>query len=444
MPFSYPKIPVSIQFPTRNFAVKQDFNYQQDSSCDVFYVHENAIDQKTHNTLKKKLDEMASKSGDHVLWNYQNIIDPNMLVQDDKWIATDFLVETVPNEQLVRVLREISTKILGEGVGPLPLELIIRIISFTETDPSVHAQMTGGVNDLDPIEHVELHECLQTILTASLPLLSKLRKPAIILPGKLQAVIKAQRIYLSNAGDDYEGVWHRDGEQEDIIGVVLYYYRVTSDIEGGQLEFIDRRPIIHNFWMGGDCTPTNFSKESAMNVLKGNQMNQMGKLPRCKVDVKEGSLIVFSNYQLVHRVLKMQINSTGDKDNLGFAACRDFVAFFIVDQRVPLISTAEYFSEHDYPQKNDKVTEKKRMESLEQRRKKRMTRLLSQLIPSGYFGLSADRIYSTGNGSLAQLAWMEKNLQELSDEDVDSWNRSGLDREGLEIVKKMNEMQRIT
>ena len=91
--------------------------------------------------------------------------------------------------------------------------------------------------------------------------------------------------------------WHLDGETEKIVAVVLYYYRVSdklsseNDEAGGKMEFMDKKPIHRPFWVGGDCTPTPFSSADARKKIE--------KIPHCKVDINEGTLLVFSNYQMV-------------------------------------------------------------------------------------------------------------------------------------------------
>jgi hypothetical protein len=45
------------------------------------------------------------------------------------------------------------------------------------------------------------------VLEAALSMLGKLRRPALLMPGPLQVVVKAQRIVL-RAGEDYSGVWY--------------------------------------------------------------------------------------------------------------------------------------------------------------------------------------------------------------------------------------------
>ena len=42
------------------------------------------------------------------------------------------------------------------------------------------------------------------------------------------------------------------------------------------------------FWIGGDCDPDTFSENDAKNYLD--------KIPHCRVKVKTGTMVVFSNY----------------------------------------------------------------------------------------------------------------------------------------------------
>ncbi len=54
----------------------------------------------------------------------------------------------------------------------------------------------------------------------------------------------------------------------------------------------------------------------------------LDELPRCKVPVSENTLLVFGNYAAVHRVLPMKSE--------GKSGSREFLAFFIIDQKAPL------------------------------------------------------------------------------------------------------------
>ena len=49
-----------------------------------------------------------------------------------------------------------------------------------------------------------MHVCVAQLLQAAVPLLTRLRRPALLLPGPLQVVVKAQRIVLDE-GERYEG-----------------------------------------------------------------------------------------------------------------------------------------------------------------------------------------------------------------------------------------------
>jgi hypothetical protein len=54
--------------------------------------------------------------------------------------------------------------------------------------------------------------------------------------------------------------------------------------------------------------------------------------------IQTNTLVVFSNYQMIHRVLKMTCNGV-DINSPDSLASRDFLLFFIVDQSKPLLST---------------------------------------------------------------------------------------------------------
>lgn len=68
---------------------------------------------------------------------------------------------------------------------------------------------------------------------------------------------------------------------------MLYYYRYDN-LEGGEIEFIDKLPIKEDFWIHGDCDPDVFSKEDIRSYID--------QVPRCKVPIKEGNMVIFSNY----------------------------------------------------------------------------------------------------------------------------------------------------
>jgi hypothetical protein len=240
------------------------------------------------------------------------------------------------------------------------------------------ARLASRIADLDPIRDYKLYEALEEVFNAALPMLSRLRYPSLLLPGKLQTVVKAQRIFLQPE-EQYEGVWHRDGKNEDIVAAVLYYYGVSSELQGGQLEFFDSQPIGPEFWVDGDCCPTALSAEDFA-VHMANHAYQ-------KVPLQPGTMVVFSNFQLLHRVLRMWHDASSNDE-----ASRDFVVFFVVDQRTPLMSTTEYLSDAQHRQCSEETRINLRAKLLEE-----------QLTPYGQFGASSAHVYSTGNGSVALL-----------------------------------------
>jgi len=98
------------------------------------------------------------------------------------------------------------------------------------------------------------------------------------------------------------------------------------------MEFMSKS--IREFWIGGDCTPDSFTTDDHESHLE--------EIPRCRVPIEKGTLLVFSNYQVVHRVLKMFYphSEKGDKHAPCGLASRDFLVLFISDQRSPLPSTS--------------------------------------------------------------------------------------------------------
>eukprot|EP01012_Entosiphon_sulcatum_P010824 TRINITY_DN16448_c0_g1_i5.p1 TRINITY_DN16448_c0_g1~~TRINITY_DN16448_c0_g1_i5.p1 ORF type:complete len:617 (+),score=66.50 TRINITY_DN16448_c0_g1_i5:22-1851(+) len=399
------------------------FNGYADDQADVFWSTD-SVDAVTREVLGKLLDQRAQMDPDLPLPMYQNIIDPNLVAvpnphaaadnevgavqswQPKKvaplhtWCATEFNIRPIPSVDAEWGLRH------GRHCQRLPAEVRLAIHRFLPPGVTfAEARARAPIHDIDPRSGPEaalLTTAAERVLTAALPMLTRLRRPALVLPGPLQAVVKAQRIYLQ-PGEEYEGVWHRDGKQEHVVAVVLYYYRVTN-LAGGDIELVDKRPMVNTFWLGGDCTPTPLSERSAS--------KNICKAIRRRVPIQTGTLVVFSNYQFVHRVLRM-VHAGGE--GLGY---RDFVAFFIVDQRRPLPSTLGFVPR-----------------PLAERIELRKQRLKEQLLPSGGFGLVEGTVSSTGNGCAALLGYgdgLERRITEVLEE----WGSSK--REGAHIIELLN------
>ena len=285
--------------------------------------------------------------------------------------------------------------------------------------PTIRARISSPISDLNVNENPELHLLTEDILNKALPILTKLRSPALLFPGKLQAVIKAQRIYFK-PGEEYVGVWHKDGKQEKVVAVILFYYRVSRNLHGGDLEFFSKKT--QDFWIGGDCSPDEFSLKDAKELVESNSS---------RVPIKEGTLVVFSNYQLIHRVLRMCYpeGEEGDPISPDGRASKDFLAYFVIDQRDPLLSTTEYcgWKEGESIARETKENNRKAL-------------FFDQIKPSGSFGLAQENVYTTGNGSVAMLGWLENMEFDSEDEEfkydflVDKFERCGF--KNLDLLNK--------
>ena len=86
----------------------------------------------------------------------------------------------------------------------LPPGFVNLIASFNEAAPNcARCRIRSAIPDLNPHSHAGLYVAIEEVFEASLPLLAKLRRPALLLPGPLQVVVKAQRIVLDE-GETYE------------------------------------------------------------------------------------------------------------------------------------------------------------------------------------------------------------------------------------------------
>jgi len=270
------------------------------SQSDVFSM------KATHliDMVRPSLDDLAAKIHDRPVPKYHNLIDPNLFVRSRPdgttvWVPSEFDVS--PDGATVELVG-------GVGVG-------------------------GGVLDRAHWMDRELIDATATpVLCAALPLLARLTKPCLLLQGqRLQVAIKAQRIELPpkrNEDDvsEYVGLWHVDGDHEPVAAVVLFYYHMDDDsLAGGALEFLDRQPF--DVLGYGDTCNNNLDQynRSTLRAALRPVDGDCPIIPNCTVPVKTGTMIVFSNYQMAHRVLRMINTSTQT------CASRNFVALFILD-----------------------------------------------------------------------------------------------------------------
>jgi hypothetical protein len=313
-------------FPVKDWEINWNVVSKTDG-VDCFYSTK-LINETTHKFIQLTFDKLAKKRQDYFIPKYHNIIDPNLYCVKQKgcyqWTATDIIVEEniITPAQYLNSFQLCMLK-LNKKLGKYILTLIKRYLKTTVI-PKAH--IASPIPEIPLLNNKEIYVCAEFVLNAALPLLSQLRRPALLLPGKLQAVVKAQRVYLK-PGQEYEGVWHRDGKHENIVAVVIYYYRISKGLKGGDIEFIDKRPLNHG---------QHFLYFESTDELK----TDLKDMPYKKVPLETGTLLVFSNYQNIHRVLKMICEQDDPNSPDGYSS-RDFLLFFIVDQTKPLVSTSE-------------------------------------------------------------------------------------------------------
>jgi hypothetical protein len=299
---------------------------------------------------------------------------------------------------------------------------------------------------------------LKPVLGAAVPLLGRLRRPALGLPTRLQVVVKAQRIILPpGENSEYHGLWHSDGDKDRVIAVVLYYYHIDKELEGGDLEFLGKEPI--DILGIGDCSNNLYDFDRNAQSLLRQEVRGKGNFPRgCKVPVKEGTLLVFSNYQMVHRVLKMVSKAQGRE------ASRDFVALFILDPTTPQVPAQSHLAKRflferalagprvlppaELEQKEEGATPSPPLGRLPRsvaqlilefdgmiipkpiRLATRNQLLREQLKPKGKLGTSNNRVYATGNGCYTMIGWLDSLLSDPKD--------NYRERHGYERVELLN------
>jgi len=345
--------------------------------------------------IRPALDALAFKTNDCPIPRYQMIIDPNQCVrarQDSRkvWVPCEFDIGS--NGRSVELVGGDRAHWMGE----------------------------------------EIIETVATpVLTKALPLLAELTKPYMLLEGqRLQVVVKAQSITVPKKQEEddepeYVGLWHVDGDLEPVAAVVLYYYDVDEALVGGNMEFLDRRPM-DVLGYGDTNLPRNFDKGSLKEALIPKDKNSAAAIPNCSVPVETGSLLVFSNYQMAHRVLRM-VNTSQSR-----SASRKFVALFVMDPAADRLVPARAHLAHSYlytraltgkcpllgrtaglPQAVATLVLQYLgiVPSEKQRRLIRNEMLRCQLIPKSHLAGAKALLCSTGNGCQTMIGWIDNLLK---------------------------------
>jgi len=201
-----------------------------------------------------------------------------------------------------------------------------------------------------------------------------------------------------------------------VAAVVLYYYHVDGHLNGGDMEFCGREPA--DVLGCGDCS-NNYQNLSRNAVRIASQQGR--GLTFCRASIEEGTLLVFSNYQFVHRVLRMVNESTTTE------ASRDFVALFVLDPAVrPLVPARAHISQAALMARTlragmpPSTIDTRRIISnileylgawpgSKQVARERAALLSEQLKPQGKFA-HGGRVYATGNGCYTMIGWIQNML----------------------------------
>ena len=169
----------------------------------------------------------------------------------------------------------------------------------------------------------------------------------------------------------------------------MYYYDIEKGLEGGAMEFSAQDVMDMLGYADCDDNGMDFKKQ---NLQRWANNKENGNLPIFKVPCETGTLLVFSNYQLVHRVL--QIVNTEPQEGK-----RSFAALFIVNpagERLP--SSQDVMKSTQYQEETD-----------EKKEAVRVNKLRAQLEPKGSFGVDHS-VYVTGNGCAMLIKWVKESV----------------------------------
>lgn len=355
--------------------------------------------------IQKFLDQHAALTNDRPIPRYQMIVDPNQFVTETPtgpvWVPCDFDISA-----------DGSPKLLG-----------------------------------GPLSHAEPHlaqDVALPVLKAALPLLAKLRRPQLLLQERrLQVVFKAQRIIVPGRRSDgsdseYVGLWHVDGHREHVAAVVLYYYNVDEELKGGDMEFCGREPM--DILGIGDCS-NNF-EEFGRHSLRAALREEERRVTNCRVPICKGTLLVFSNYQMAHRVLRM-VNTSARE------ASRDFVALFVLDPAFPPLRPAASVLANSFLMRRalqsrglsfSNVTNIQEFSGDRQSpvalKLRRNAMLKEQLRPTGEFCGGA-QVVTAGNGCYTMIGWLH-HLLERDEETLEQMEENLPTWKGTKYLKALN------
>lgn len=219
--------------------------------------------------------------------------------------------------------------------------------SFNEEGSVV---IDGYINNL-PKENKSLYKSIPKIFEHLWPgfqqVITKMdRDDVFCTPGKrskildLQVIVKVAEINLSPEKPSYPGgSWHLEGtKEENIIATGIYYYDIEN-IKKSYLGFRSRLPYegLEDYPQNGfDYVKIHYG----IDQIKSEWDNADSLVFLGKVKTVQGLSLVFPNY-LQHYVYPFELD---DKTEPGH---RSIIAFFLVDPKVKVVSTADIEEQQD-------------------------------------------------------------------------------------------------
>ena len=293
--------------------------HEPQHEMDVYYST-NCISSETKDLLTQAMDRLSRIRSIKTVSSKHTVIDPNVGAHNGLWVPTELMIteEVSPKEDVLLSIELLFYHVTNQR-SFLPSGFAKRIAAMAGNMPRKgKCQISSPIPDLDPHDHTSLYLAVEDLFEKSLPLLTRLNCPSLLLPGPLQVVIKAETLSLRQGETTTASPWIEEELEEHVLAVLIYFYRSSPNLLGGEIEIASKtRKFRHQ---------EDFDFAEAKLLVE--------EIQRCKIPVEEGTLLAFGNYAAVHRFLATSCQCGGEtSDECG---SRDYLAFYIIDQRKPL------------------------------------------------------------------------------------------------------------
>ncbi len=204
-----------------------------------------------------------------------DIVDPNLNCLDNSWIATEFL----------------------HNNGKV--------------------QINGEINNLNSSLHPDLYKDIEAIFQEMFPLMREVRDLDVYLSkyNKLNVIVKLQS-YQIKSNETYEGQFHQEGfKREGIFMIGIYYYHISPNLKGGNLEL-------------------KYVKQKKFNEEQGCLNYVMEKK---QFQLQEGDVAVFLNRRCEHRIDRLETHLPKPEQIYE----RKILVFFIADPNNSTLPTSK-------------------------------------------------------------------------------------------------------